>query len=85
MRFLHLICICRHTYSCCIIDYDKEEYFHHLCLQYTGCAKKKKDILNIPIKSDGMNIFSQKFCWTDSTIFVVKCQKFTFIVLIFMT
>ena len=28
---------------------------------YTGCAKKKKDILNIHIKSEGINIFSQKF------------------------
>ena len=26
----------------------------------TGCAKKKKDILNIHIKSEGVNIFSQK-------------------------
>ena len=52
---------------------------------YTGCAKKKKDILNIHIKSEGINIFSQKFCWTESTIFVVKCQKITFIVQLFMT
>ena len=51
----------------------------------TGCAKKKKDILNIHIKSEGINIFSQKFCWTKSTIFVVKCQNFTFIVQLFMT
>ena len=28
---------------------------------YTGCAKKKKDILNIHIKSEGIIIFSQKF------------------------
>ena len=52
---------------------------------YTGCAKKKKDILNIHIKSEGINILSQKFCWTKSTIFVVKCQNFTFIVQLFMT
>ena len=52
---------------------------------YTGCAKKKKDILNIHIKSEGINIFSQKFYWTESTIFVVKCQKFTFIAQLFMT
>ena len=52
---------------------------------YTGCAKKKKDILNIHIKSEGINIFSQKFYRTESTIFVVKCQKFTFIVQFFMT
>ena len=52
---------------------------------YTGCAKKKKDILNLHIKSEGINIFSQKFCRTESTIFVVKCQKFTFIVQFFMT
>ena len=56
-----------------------------LQMLYTGCAKKKKDILNIHIKSEGIIIFSQKFCWTESTIFVVKCQKFTFIVQIFMT
>ena len=53
--------------------------------KYTGCAKKKKDILNIHIKSVGINIFSQKFYWTESTIFEVKCQKFTFIVKLFMT
>ena len=52
---------------------------------YTGCAKKKKDIVNIHIKSEGINIFLQKFCWTESTIFVVKCQKFTFIVQLFVT
>ena len=39
---------------------------------YTGCAKKKKAILNIHIKSEGINNFSQKFCWTESTIFVVN-------------
>ena len=50
-----------------------------------GVPKKKKDILNIHIKSEGINIFSQKLCWTDSTIFVVKCQKITFIVQLFMT
>ena len=54
-------------------------------LRYTGCAKKKKDILNIHIKSEGINIFSQKFCWPESTIFVVKCKKITFIVQLFMT
>ena len=32
--------------------------------RYTGCAKKKKDILNIHIKSERINIFLQKFCWT---------------------
>ena len=53
--------------------------------QNTGCAKKKKDILNIHIKSEGINIFSQKFYRTESTIFVVKCQKFTFIDQLFMT
>ena len=53
---------------------------HNCAHEYTGCAKKKKDILNIHIKSEKINIFSQKFCWTESTIFVVKCQKFTFIV-----
>ena len=59
----------------------------NVCLRLTttGCAKKKKDILNIHIQSEGINIFSQKFCWTESTIFVVKCQKFTFIVQLFMT
>ena len=51
---------------------------------YRVC-QKKKDILNIHIKSDGINIFSQKFYWRESTIVVVKCQKFTFIVQLFMT
>ena len=51
---------------------------------YRVC-QKKKDILNIHIKSEGINIFSQKFCWTESTIFAVKYQKFTFIVQLFMT
>ena len=50
-------------------------------IKIQGVPKKKKDILNIHIKSEEINIFSQKFCWTESTIFVVKCQKFTFIVL----
>ena len=50
-----------------------------------GVPKKKKDILNIHIKSEGINIFSRKFYWTESTIFVVKCQKFTFIAQLFMT
>ena len=27
----------------------------------TGCAKKKKDILNIHVKFERINIFSQKF------------------------
>ena len=52
---------------------------------YTGCAKKKKDILNIHIKSEGVHIFSQKNCWIESTIFGIKCQKFTFIVQLFIT
>ena len=56
----------------------------YMFLLYRVC-QKKKDILNIYIKSEGINIFSQKFCWTESTIFVVKCQKFTFIVQLFMT
>ena len=46
---------------------------------YRVC-QKKKDILNIHIKSEGINIFSQNFYWEESTIFVVKCQQFTLIV-----
>ena len=53
--------------------------------RYTGCAKKKKDILNIHIKSEEINIFSQKFYWTKSTIFVAKYQNFTYVVQLFMT
>ena len=52
---------------------------------YIQGVPKKKDILNKYIKSEGINIFSPKFCWTESTIFVVKCQKFTFIIQLFMT
>ena len=33
----------------------------YIYMLYTGCAKKKKDILNIHIKFEGINIFSQKF------------------------
>ena len=67
-------------------DYgSKKPIYLYISYIYTGCAKKKKDILNIHIKSERINIFSQKFCWTESTIFVVKCQKFTFIVQLFIT
>ena len=59
--------------------------YHHHFYNLQGVPKKKKDILNIHIKSEGINIFPQKFYWTESTIFVVKCQKFTFIVQLFMT
>ena len=45
----------------------------------TGCAKKKKDILNIHIKSEGIKIFLQKIGYIEFTIFIVKCQKFTYI------
>ena len=34
----------------------------HSNCNYTGCAQKKKDILNIHIKSEGIIMFSQKFC-----------------------
>ena len=37
---------------------------------YTGCAKKKKDILNIHVKSERINIFSQKFGYIEFTIFL---------------
>ena len=33
-------------------------------------CQKKKDILNIHIKSEGINIFSQKFGWTESTMHI---------------
>ena len=50
----------------------------------TGCAKKKKDILNIHIKSEGIKIFLQKFGYIEFTIFVVKCQKITYITQLFI-
>ena len=56
-------------------------YIHYI----QGVPKKKKDILNIHIKAERINIFLQKICWTESTIFVVKCQKFTFLVQLFIT
>ena len=52
----------------------------HNTYGYIQGVPKKKDILNMHIKYEGIDIFSQKLCWTESTIFVVKCQKFTFIV-----
>ena len=65
------------------MEYDKEEYYLRHYLLYTGCAKKR-DILNIHIKSEGNNIVSQKFGWIEFTIFVVRCQKFTFIAQLFI-
>ena len=62
----------------------QKKKFLNFC-QIQGVPKKKKDILNIHMKSEGINIFSQKFCWTESTIFVDNYQKFTFIVQLFMT
>ena len=45
-----------------IIDKVYSEVIKNMDLffKYTGCAKKKKDILNIHVKSEGINIFSQK-------------------------
>ena len=37
-----------------------EIYCTNIVYIYTGCAKKK-DILNIHIKSEGISIFSKKF------------------------
>ena len=34
--------------------------YNFLAIQYTGSAKKKKDLLNIHMKSEGINISSQK-------------------------
>ena len=51
---------------------------------YTECAKKKKDILNIHVKSEGINIFSQKIGYIEFTIFVVKYKKFTVIAKLFI-
>ena len=67
------------------INGDKTDFIIFGSKPATGCAKKKKDILNIHIKSEGINIFSQKFCCTESTMFVIKCQKFTFIFQLFIT
>ena len=45
------------------ITYNHTKCIHNVnIIQYTGCAKKKKDILNIHIKSEGIIMFSQKFC-----------------------
>ena len=60
-----------------------EIYRTILCIN-TGCAKKKKDILNIHIKSEGIKIFLQKFGYIEFTIFVVKCQKFSYIAQLFI-
>ena len=48
-------------------------------------TNKKKDILNIHIKSEGINIFPPIFGYIEFTIFVVQCQKFTFIAQLFIT
>ena len=70
------VCVCIYVYVCiCICMY--------VCI-YTGCAKKKKDILNIHVKSVGIHIFSQKFGYIEFAIFVVKCPKFTFVAQLFI-
>ena len=60
------------TYSSVSENIYMDKKNNHIYI-YRVC-QKKKDILNIHIKSEGINIFSQKFCWTESTIFVVKFQ-----------
>ena len=80
-RINELLCMCI-SYLCLVNMHNYHAIYVHV---YTGCAKKKKDILNIHIKSEGINIFLQKICWTESTIILVKCQKFTFMVQLFMT
>ena len=52
---------------------------NHIIYNKQGVPKKERH-LNIHIKFERIHIFSQKFCWIESTIFVIKCQKFTFIV-----
>ena len=47
-------------------------------VDYRMC-QKKKDILNMHVQSEEINIFSQKFCWIEITIFEVICPKFRFI------
>ena len=47
------------------IECNQGNYYKEICgtMLYinTGCAKKKKDILNIYIKSEGINIFHKNF------------------------
>ena len=67
----------------CSTEYFKKNIEYEINVVYTGCAKKK-DILNIHIKSEGIKIFLQKFGYIEFTIFVVKCQKFTYIAQLFI-
>ena len=55
-----------------------------LISSYVQGVPKKKHILNIHIKSEGINIFTQKLGWIEITIFVVKCLKFNIITQLFM-
>ena len=84
-----IVLYCIVLYYCIVLLYCIVLYFIVLYCIVLHCivqgVPKKRDILNIYIKSEGINIFLQKFCGTESTIFVVKCQNFTFIVQLFMT
>ena len=62
-----------------------ESWSEEIVIPIYRVCQEKKDILNIHIKSEGINIVSQKSCWIESTIFLVKCQNFTFIVQLFIT
>ena len=44
----------------CIFSHNYAFKISHFLHVYTGCAKKKKDILNIHIKSEGIYIFFTK-------------------------
>ena len=59
-------------------------YNHLRDIYYYRVCQKKKDILNIHIKSEGIKIFLQKFDYIEFTTFVVKCQKFTYTAQLFI-
>ena len=54
-------------------NYIENENIVQVVLLNIQGVPKKKDILNIHIKSEEIIIFSQKCCYIESTIFVVKC------------
>ena len=62
-----------------ILNRLKYIYSAQVLITLYRVCQKKKDILNIHIKSEGITIFPQKFNHIDFTIFmIIKCQNFIY-------
>ena len=62
-----------------ILNRLKYIYSAQVLITLYRVCQKKKDILNIHIKSEGITIFPQKFNHIDFTIFmIINCQNFIY-------